>query len=162
QSRSRGQQGRVSALAYAPDGRGLLVGTGTGAVLRYDPDQLRDADPLADGPPFSVTGLAFTPDGPALLTAGPGEVPPDEPELKLRDVGEGRLARALQGPVSAVNDLAVSPDGRTLATAHSRPLDVRAGGEVRLWDLASGKEVFHQATGSPTLVTFAGAALVFG
>jgi WD40 repeat protein len=53
-------------------------------------------------------------------------------EVRVYDAATGKLVRALDCG-SAVSAVALSPDGRTLAAGQSR--------QLRLWDVASGKEV---------------------
>jgi WD40 repeat protein/serine/threonine protein kinase len=78
------------------------------------------------GPRGGLAGLAASPDGRWLATAG------DDGTVRLWEPDSGRLARALVGHESGVRALAWSPDGKTLASA---------GGDrtVRLWDAGSGR-----------------------
>jgi RNA polymerase sigma factor (sigma-70 family) len=74
-------------------------------------------------------GIAPAPDGKTIVQGG--EVPPS---LVLWDAATGKAVDRFGGYGAQVTALALSPDGRTLATA--------AGGDgVRLWDVATGKEV---------------------
>jgi RNA polymerase sigma factor (sigma-70 family) len=76
--------------------------------------------------------LAFTPDGRRLVTSG------EERKLRIWDVASGRELRAWseQGGLTAC--LAISADGRWLASA---PVLYRVNKyDVTLWDLATGKE----------------------
>jgi WD40 repeat protein len=79
-------------------------------------------------PYFSeIDGVAFSPDGRTLATAGAGW---NDRTVRLWDL---RTHRQLGRPLNAhahVTSVAVSPDGRTLASAGADNL-------VRLWDVAS-------------------------
>jgi WD40 repeat protein len=69
----------------------------------------------------------FTPDGKLVTGAGDGVI-------RLWDPATAKEVRRLRGHEGAVLSLALSADGRTLAS----------GGQdrtVRVWDLASGKEL---------------------
>ena len=96
----------------------------------------------------------FTPDGKHLLTAGG-----DDGAVRFWDVATGKETRALtrQGRVrSGGGRLAVSPDGRWLASAGNTYLS-GVGSEVGLWDLT--------ANGPPRVVTLPDGvawALAFG
>jgi len=75
----------------------------------------------------AVFGVAFTPDGRTLLTAG------QEGLIRVWDVATRREVRRWRGHEGGVLALALSGDGKTLATAGR-------DSAVRLWDVASGKE----------------------
>jgi WD40 repeat protein len=76
--------------------------------------------------------LRFTPDNKSLalaLSFNPSRVRhPDESVARVLEVASGRIRRRFQGHTTQVHNIAISPDGRTLAT----------GGQdaaVLLWDL---------------------------
>jgi eukaryotic-like serine/threonine-protein kinase len=128
----------VSGVAFLPAGKVVVTASGAGEVRRWEPEKLRDHDLLGDGALQVVRALAFTPDGSRLLTAGPGEFPPDQPELTVWDPARGRRLRTIQGRKTSIVDVSFSPDGKTLATAHTAYLAHGLPGEVRLWDAATG------------------------
>lgn len=77
-------------------------------------------------PAGAVFALAFTKDGRAIVSAGRDGV-------SLWDTASGKELRRFEGHRWEVRCLALSPDGKTLATGGS-------DSTLRLWDLASGKE----------------------
>jgi WD40 repeat protein/tRNA A-37 threonylcarbamoyl transferase component Bud32 len=80
-----------------------------------------------------ATSVAFSPDGKRLATAGgqPGRAG----EVKIWEVSTSRLVRTLPpGPTKLVGCVTYSPDGTYLATADDE-------GKVRLWHVATGKEL---------------------
>jgi WD40 repeat protein len=84
------------------------------------------------GNPFSVTALAFSPDGKTLATGTGSWLPDSAPgEIKLWDVATGKQRATLGRLPTMIVALAFSPDGKTLASASKT---------VKLWDVASGKE----------------------
>ena len=66
--------------------------------------------------------------------------------VHLWDVAGGREVAALRGGLAGFLAIAFSPDGRLLATAAARQSSATASAEIKVWDLASGRE----------LATFAG------
>jgi WD40 repeat protein len=134
-------------LALSADGKSLVLADNT-AVLLCD---LANGKTAKLGTHHSRAGFAaFTPDGKSLITATYAGV---QGEIKMWDVAAKKesgtqltLPTELVGATfghAAVQALAVSPDGKTLATGHhianANPSDWHSG-KVRLWDQATGKE----------------------
>jgi WD40 repeat protein/beta-lactamase regulating signal transducer with metallopeptidase domain len=133
----------VSGVAFDPAGKVLaFCGNGNVHVCRTDGAtlyQIRTAD-------FAV-GVAFSPDGKTLATRGRNQqarlwevesgkelFPLGDPATPGRVVGAGTIV--LASPLATapeVRDVAFSPDGTRVVTA--------AGGTVRLWTAATGKEL---------------------
>jgi WD40 repeat protein len=83
---------------------------------------------LWQGDSGQLTGLALSPDGLRLATAG------EDGTARIRDAVDGSELLTVTGHVSSVRRVAFSPDGTLLATS-SRDRT------ARLWDAASGAEV---------------------
>jgi RNA polymerase sigma factor (sigma-70 family) len=121
---------RGSCVAFAPDGQLLACGgrgtTGVeanmGVIRLYERATGKLVREL-HGHKTQIASLAFTPDGKTLLSRGmvlfgfrTGEPGESETEyLRVWDVATGRQRRAFPG-AARVSSLALSPDGRTLAT----------------------------------------------
>ncbi|GLW62540.1 hypothetical protein Arub01_07840 [Actinomadura rubrobrunea] len=125
----------VSAIAFAPDGRSLAVGSLKGTVRLWDVAARRplgDAMGRADRRPGGASALnavVFSPDGKVLATAGADDA------ARLWDTATGeQIGPSLTGHDGDVTDVAFAPDGGTLATAG-------ADGTVRLWDPKTGRQV---------------------
>ncbi len=131
----------VGVAAFSPSGSMIAVGSGSGAVAFLDAETLR---PL--GSPISLHAaylwsIGFGLDGKVLATSGAlGTM------VKLTDVASrspwGKPIRGVEGSFPP-QPMAVSPDGRRLATGSPEQL-------VRVWDISSGRLV----ASSPERVRF--------
>ncbi|MBZ8179753.1 CHAT domain-containing protein [Oscillatoria salina] len=84
----------------------------------------------------SILCVAFSPDGKTLASSSNMEF--NEGTIKLWDVNTGKVQRSLNKsffnlPAIRVSSVAFSPDGKYLASGH-------IGTDIKIWDLASGKE----------------------
>ncbi len=119
---------RIYALAAAPDGRVLAVGTdvtlwlldaATGKPIRKLPHVAGER----------IASLAFSSDGRTLAVG-------QEKDIQLWDVGTGKLLRTIAGDTSSWQQLCVlAPDGRTLAVANGQD------GVMHLIEVATGKKL---------------------
>jgi WD40 repeat protein len=118
----------ITAAAFAPDGRAVLIGSQAGIEVRSWPELKVTGNIKTDL--ANVHDLAFAPDGKTLLAAGgsPGEA-------GIVEVLSWPAAERLQ-QISEHSDLvyrvAWSPDGKAFATAG-------ADGFCRVFDLETGK-----------------------
>jgi WD40 repeat protein len=98
----------------------------------------------------AIHAASFSPDGRWMASGAKDDT------IKIWEVATGRLLRTLYGHGGPVNALAVSPDGRFLASGGGDTYDARyanlffTGGQVggfdedttvRLWDVASGRQI---------------------
>jgi RNA polymerase sigma factor (sigma-70 family) len=138
--------GRFPALALSPDGKTLAVNQGAGdrpSLSLWDATTGKELRPLA-GHSNTVHAILFSGDGKTLLSCG------DDRTVRFWDVATGKQVRVLDQP-NAVGQIALAPDGRTLAAVAVTKEEGKTGQgiratwwkaseEVSLWDLASGKE----------------------
>lgn len=139
----------VDALAFGPDGRTLISGSGDGTARTWDIASGRQRGrPFVGhgGPTVGGLPLALSPDGRtlALDASDPGG---DEFAVRLWDVASGKQRGELRtGEDGAVMSMAFSPDGKTLASGDFSDT-------VRLWDVASGKPLRGPLGGHGAWVT---------
>ncbi|MFG3527685.1 WD40 repeat domain-containing serine/threonine protein kinase [Streptomyces sp. NPDC047917] len=129
------------SIALSPDGGRITLGNITGANL-WDVNSRSERPRAHFTQEVRVTDMAFSPDGRTLASVGDASDKrnyPDNEPAKLWDLtridprpygqGDPRRNLALEDVTYAV---AFSPDGKTLATGGP-------GGDVRLWDVATGR-----------------------
>jgi WD40 repeat protein len=126
-------------ITFGPDARTLIT-VGQDRVVRIqdasDGNQIAEFRSPGDG---TIYCTAFRPDGRQAATRNP------DGTVTVWDTGTGRSIRTLSGHTAPVVGLAYRPDGRVLASA-SAPADPASdhynpGGEVKLWDLETGREI---------------------
>jgi len=117
-----GHHGTIWAIAFAPNGKLLAVGDGSGDIRLWDPTT-SEARGILTGDPLVMRALAFSPDGLTLASAGTGDK-----DVKFWDVISRVQTGALNVNGNGVTSMAFSPDGRLLATGFRE-------GVVRLWDV---------------------------
>jgi WD40 repeat protein len=138
--RLAGHGGRVSGLAWTPDGATLLSTGGDPRLPDGEPPRLRRWDaatgrerPAQPGFDKPFTSFLLSPDG-SLLVARHDDNKP----AVVWDAATGRELRTLAGDGSP---LAFTPDGRTLLGWRDKAASV--------WDVATGRELRRFAAGHP-------------
>ncbi len=116
--------GRTSYAALSPDGKILAVAAEEG-ILLWDMAARKELRRLPQG---KVTKMTFAFDSKTMASAG-------EREIRLWDVPTGQRLHYRQGHDNNVQTLAVSPDGKVLASA------AWDGHTMQVWDTATGKSL---------------------
>ncbi|KAH8621458.1 Vegetative incompatibility protein, partial [Alternaria alternata] len=123
----KGHSGRVTAVAFSPDGKTLASASDDKTIKVWDAGSGKAVQTLK-GHSDGVATVAFSPDGKTLASAS------HDKTVKVCDAGSGKVLQTLNGHSGGVNAVAFSPDGKTLASASW-------DNTVKLWDAGSGKAV---------------------
>jgi WD40 repeat protein len=136
----KGHATHVINVAFSPDGRRLATASHDRTAKVWDAESCRELWSLR-AQTDRVNGVAFSPDGAWLATAG------RDGAVAFWDAATGREQKILRGHKGSVVGVTFSPDGRWLATGGGRRSDQREGppGEVRVWDVATGRAVLELA-----------------
>jgi WD40 repeat protein len=123
----------VHAIAFAPDGTAVATGDYCGRIRLWNVATGREIRQFGDHPENAgeslyVKSLAFLPDRKTIAVAMVAE---GDVNLSLRvfDLDTGKVTWRLEGHTNFVYGLAVSPDGKTIASAI-------ADGTTLVWDVA--------------------------
>jgi WD40 repeat protein len=161
----------VTAVAFSPDRKLFALGAQDKMVAIMDAQTNRRVHTLVGHTGF-VASLAFSPDGKILASGSEQE----GDAIKFWDVATGKELRTLQDSskgnakgagrtfMRAVTSLAFSPDGKTLASAgasvmypYDEParIDPVRKGEIKLWEVATGKLLRTMVAGETLLMAVA-------
>jgi hypothetical protein len=112
------QEDALTTLAYSPDGKWLATGGQQNFIKLWRVGVERD-DRTFKNAPEVTNAVAFSPDGKWLLLGGIADA------VEIRHADTGEVANRLPGHARAVQALAVSTDGQSLASADD--------GKIRVW-----------------------------
>ena len=122
----------VRALAFAPDGRSVAIGTDSGLVMLWDTQT--DRTRMLEGHFQPVTGLVFAPDGATLASLSADKT------TRLWSLPEGRALHVLVEPAGTPLAAGFLHQGATLAV-------VASDASVGFWDIQRGRQDYRRSVG---------------
>jgi WD40 repeat protein len=137
-------------VAFSPDGKFLASASHDATVKvwdltggdRFQGDLGKETKTLRVHAAGWVEGLAFTPDGGRLVSAGRDKT------VRVWDPVTGEELRSLAGHTAPLTAVALSPDGRRLASCGQ-------DGGIRVWDAATWEQVLHLQGHNGTVTSLA-------
>jgi WD40 repeat protein len=120
----------VQSMAWSPDGKQLVTGAFRRVVV-WTPELKKERE-ITEGLTDRVTTLRFFPDGKQFVIAD-GRVA-EAGTLRLADPATGAITASWPAHADTIFDVAVSSDGKLLATAGGDRL-------VKIWDASTQKEI---------------------
>jgi WD40 repeat protein len=121
----------LTGLAVAADGRTLGLASNEGLVRLWRPTWLSERPVPMSHAPDEAWGVAFSPDGNLLASAGDNEK--GSKCLNVWNAASGSRRWTAAGHAALATRVTFSPDGRLLASAGY-------DGYIKLWGPASGRE----------------------
>jgi WD40 repeat protein len=129
--------GGVSAVVFSPDGKTLAVNSGGSPILwNLQTGDHKVAAPVSVNADDGGDDMTFSPDGallalPTTVEAGQRT----ESAVALVDTGLGQVTFTMARHEASITALALSPDGRTLATADSSTND------IHVWNVSPERQL---------------------
>jgi len=130
-ARANAHPDAVKSMAWSADGKRLVTGSFRRVVI-WDAASLNAERVITSGLTDRIAAVRFTPDGKQLLLAD-GRIA-EEGVVRVLDLASGAITASWPAHGDVISDLAISADGKLLATAGTDKL-------VKLWDLATRKEL---------------------
>ena len=121
----------IHAVAFAPDGR-LATGSCDYRMRLWNPETGEELKSVKI-PSWEFMGIEIMPDGKRCVTRGYAPLlDPGTHEVWLFDMETGQMIRVFAGHTKSIASIALSPDGRLLATGS-------ADETVKIWEVETGR-----------------------
>jgi len=132
----------IRAIALSSNGKQIIAGFDNGKIILWDITIGSEVKTFI-GHTSVILSVAFSPDGKHVLSGS------NDNTVKLWDTETGEVIRTFTGYAS-VDSVAFSPNGNFILTGSGPGRTGRGdfSGGIRLWDIATGREIWNSAVGS--------------
>ncbi len=120
-----GHSSGVWSIAFSPDGKRLVVGSGDAQVRLWNLDEFRCLHTF-EGHSSGVQSVAFSPNEKRLVV-GSGDA-----QVRLWNLDEFRCCHTFRGHTKGILSVAFSPDSKVLASSSEDET-------IKLWDVETGE-----------------------
>ncbi len=125
----KGQKASIKTIAFSPDSRYLITGADDNTVFVYDLLNMKFVGKLTDKMSYPA-GLIFTSDGKKLVSGNYDKV------IRIWNFEERKLIQKLGGVANVIYNIALSPNGQSLAVTGTPGFG--GGGFIQVLDLKRG------------------------
>ncbi len=129
----KGHSNQIINVLFSPDGKWLATGSADKTARLWN--MSADIKPLSFPGSLVESVTNFTPDGKNLISIKLAYDGPSS-EVNIWDLSSGQMVGSFNDGMKQLFDVAITPDGRILATGESDP---EMNGRVRFWDVKTGK-----------------------
>ncbi|MBN2255097.1 MAG: caspase family protein [Deltaproteobacteria bacterium] len=138
-----GHTGKITSLAFSPDGRYVYSGSMDKTIRQWDVATGKELRRIAGFDEGGVYAIKVTPDGRELLAGSWSG------ELRMWDIESAETVQSFKGYADSVITVSVSPDGK-------RVLSGSSGKSFHLWDIEAGRELqaLTLPSGTASFVSF--------
>src|SRR5262249_7111580 len=109
-SRSRSLKSPIRSMAFPPGGRAIVLGDADGNIHTVDPVSMKEGAMIAIQHKGPIHAITYEAKGLRMVTAG------EDRMAVLRDLGKSGIARPFKGHGGAVYTVAITSDGKWLAS----------------------------------------------
>ncbi|KAJ6613532.1 hypothetical protein B0H10DRAFT_1721815, partial [Mycena sp. CBHHK59/15] len=135
-----GHSDSVSSVAFSPDGRRIVSGSGDNTIRVWDADTQMQVGEALQGHSDSVWSVAFSPDGRHIISGSRDHT------IRVWDADtQMQVGEALQGHSGSVLSVAFSPDGRRIVSGSGDHT-------IRIWDADTQMQVGEALQGHSSAV----------
>ena len=135
-----GHRGCAKSVAYSPDGRRIVSGSGVAgqwAELKLWDVQTKEQIRSLEGHTDVVWGVTYSPDGRHIASAS------QDKTVRVWDAETGKALLTFDGHTKPVTCVAFSPDGKRIASGGGEYKRLDQPAELLVWDSESGRELLR-------------------
>ena len=127
-----GHADAVTCVCFSPDGSQVVSGSEDKTVRIWDAKTGKNIQNFIAHDTY-ITAIDFSPDGEFIATGC------NDNSMKIWNSSNGKMVHKLEGHSAKILDLNFSPNSKQLVSCSERD---GLYGQIKVWDIASGKEIY--------------------